>query len=69
MDTGISTASTAAGLAGVPIYQPDPILEAERINAINQANMRRMMQPSMAPQPYQPPVPGAGQPPQPHQPR
>lgn len=56
-----------AGLAGAPIYQPDPFLEAERINAINQANMRRMMQPPMPPQPYQPPVPGM--PPQPHQPR
>lgn len=58
-----------SGLAGAPIYQPDPLLEAERINAINQANMRRMMQPPMAPQPYQPPVPGVPQPHQPHQPR
>ncbi|MFP4140769.1 MAG: transglutaminase family protein [Phycisphaerae bacterium] len=61
--------SSNTGLARSPIYQHDPVLEAERINAINQANMRRMMQPPMAPQPHQPPVPGAGQPPQPHQPR
>ena len=58
-----------AGLAGAPIYQPDPVLEVERINAMNRANMQRMMQPPMVPQPYQPPVPGAPQPPQPHQPR
>ncbi len=61
--------SSNSGLARLPNYQPDPFLEAERINAMNRANMRRMMQPPMAPQPYQPPVPGAGQPPQPHQPR
>jgi hypothetical protein len=61
--------SSTTGLARSPIYQPDPILEAERINAINQANMRRMMQPPTVPQPYQPPVPGVPQPPQPHQPR
>jgi hypothetical protein len=61
--------SSNTGLARSPIYQPDPILEAERINAINQANMRRMMQPPTVPQAYQPPVPGVPQPPQPHQPR
>jgi len=58
-----------AGLPNRPIYRNDSFAEVERINAINQRNMQRMMQPPMVPQAYQPPVPGAGQPHQAHQPR
>ena len=64
--SGMYAPGGRAGLAGGPAYEPDPLLEVERIDAINRANMQRMMPPPMAPQPYQPPVPGA---PQPEQPR
>jgi len=59
--------STDLGRAGTPRYQGDPFLDAERINAMNRANMQRMMQPPTAPQPYPPPGPGPPQPNQPHQ--
>lgn len=43
--------------------------QTERINAENQARMRRLMQPPTPPRPYRPPMPGDPQPYPSHQPR
>ncbi len=54
-----------------PVHHPDPFAETERTNAMNRANMERLMPPAVPPpqQPYRPPVPGVPQPSQPYQPR
>jgi len=57
--SGLYATGGRANLAGGPLRETDPLWEVERINASNRANMQRMMQPPMAGQAYQPPVPGA----------
>jgi len=61
---------------GAPMVYRDQMLDVERINAINRANMERMMRPPQGPQsptpggvqPYRAPQPGVPQPPNPYGP-
>lgn len=58
--------SASIGIPEPPMRHYDPTLDMDYINAINQANMRRLMEPTTGAQPYRLPVPGQPYPPQPN---